>query len=336
MFGWLRRITGGAQARGPDDEGIPLDLAAVPGAFAGDGYFPRPQWDVISAAAAQLHDRYEPNRVWCEVERQWLEALVEALGGPYRIVETKSVLLLTAQEAGPAASLARMCEGTLSTVHSILGEPPERCGKLPVFVFDSHDTYLTYVSYFHGEGDDERGLSGGSCIHETGGDVHVATFEVSHGLERTLAHEMVHARLTGRLPLWVEEGAAEVISRHVARDPPLMLDAANVRKQRHHWSKHRLDSFWAGASFQRSDRAQGLSYALAEVLMRNILSDHRDGLKAFLEDADASDAGEAAAQEHFGVSLGDLVAQFLGDGDWAPPPADPPSGDPPEGEDAAD
>ena len=334
MFGWLWRRSKGA--RGGDEGpggGIPLDLAKTAGALEVVDGLPRPQWDVIRAACGAVPERYGIHRVWCEAQRQWLEALVEVLGAAsetqagYRIVETGSVLLLCARDADGAASLARMCEGTLATVRKILGEsaggadadaPGRRCGKLPVFVLDSQETYYTYIAYFYGDG--EHGTSGGMCLREHGDDsVHIATVDLGGvGLERVLVHEMVHAVLDAGVPVWLQEGAAEVISRHVARDAPLLLDAAAVRKQRHHWAKHGLGAFWSGKSFGRADRGQEMSYALAEVLVRNLLSDFRAEFRDFLDEADAGDAGESAALTHLGISLGELVEQFLGEGDWAP------------------
>ena len=72
-----------------------------------------------------------------------------------------------------------------------------------------------------------------------------------------------------------------------------------------------------------------MSYQLAEVLMRLLVADHRPrwfGLSrerqrrffAFLQEADRTDCGEAAAQEHLGFGLEQLANQFLGPGDWAP------------------
>ena len=315
MFGWLQRLFTAANDGGADD-GIPLDLAAVPGAFAAGDGFPRPQWPVITVATAALEQRFGADRVWCEVQRQWLEAIVATLGRGYGIIEMPSVLLLLARVPDDAEALARSCEGTLATVRDIVGAPAERCGKLPVFVFDSPATYYSYVCHFYGEG--EYGTSAGVCLREEGGDVHVATFDVGIGLERTLAHEMVHALIRPGLPPWLEEGIAEVVSRRVARDVPLMLDAADVRRQQHHWRKHGLQGFWSGDSFHRGDRGQGLSYALAEVLVNNLLADHRRDFRDFLDEADAADAGAAAAQEHLGVALAVLASQFLGPGDWPP------------------
>jgi hypothetical protein len=321
MFGWLKSMANRSRpaSDGASDQGIPIDLVAIPGALEDWDGMPRPQWEVIRPAAASLSGRYEPHRVWCEVQRQWLEALVEALGGDYRIVETQSVLLLCCRFPDEAGSLARLCENTLSTVDSIVGAPAERCGKLPVFVFDSMQTYLTYISHFYAEG--EHGMSGGVCVRQPGGDVHVATFEAPQALERSLAHEMVHVRLNPDLPQWVEEGCCETISRRVARSGPLLLDNEAVRKHGRYWGRHGLDSFWTGQAFGRPDRGQELSYALAEVLVNNLLNDHGRRFREFLGDAKATDCGEAAARNHFGLGLGELAGQFLGEGDWSPPAA---------------
>lgn len=314
MFGWFRRLAGAQTGHHSDDTALPIDLAAVPGAFVMADDFPRPQWEVINGAVASLNDRYGEHRVWCEVQRQWLEAIAEGWSEGYRIIETKSILLLCCRDDDSAASLARLCENTFTAIGSVVGDQTEYTGKLPVFVFDSSDIYYSYIAYFYGDG--EYGTSGGICIRE--GDTHVVTTDRDYGLERVLAHEMVHARLNPGLPVWVEEGAAEVISRRISRDPPLVLEPADVRRQQHHWSKRGLDAFWSGDAFQRGDRGQQLSYTLAEVLMQNLVNTRGGELTAFVADAKAADAGDAAARENLGVSLGDLVAEFLGPGDWEP------------------
>lgn len=155
------------------------------------------------------------------------------------------------------------------------------------------------------------------CLRD--GDVHIVTFGVADGLEATLAHEMVHALLRTGLPAWVEEGVAQTVDRRVARRGPLLLEPADVRRQQHHWRKHGLGTFWSGEAFHRGDRSQGLAYTLAEVLVYNLLSDHRRAFRGFLDEADAADAGQAAALAHFGARLGDVAAAFLGAGDWSPP-----------------
>ena len=54
--------------------------------------------------------------------------------------------------------------------------------------------------------------------------MHVAAFDVSVGLEATLADEMAHAALRPSVPQWVQEGVAGT----VAWTGPLLLEAADV------------------------------------------------------------------------------------------------------------
>lgn len=344
MLGWLRGIVGGgrhglvSECANDAGDGVPIDLSAFPeGAFDLTDGLPRPRWDRIQAAADALAPRYETHRVWSEVQRQWIEALADALGPAYRIVETRSILLLCARADDPAAaaSIARMCERIHAGVQEILGEPDDVSGKLPVFVFDSPQTYYTYIYYYYGDG--EYGTSAGICIND--GDVHIATIDAPAHLERTLAHEMVHARFstTGarsairstaasgvtypqrRLPLWLEEGAAEIISRQVARIGPLLLDEVEIRRQRRWWGRKGLATFWSGESFQRGDRGQSLSYTLAEVLVQNLIATRRrENFRAFVDEAQAADAGGAAARVHLGIGLQEIAETFLGEGECAP------------------
>jgi len=43
--------------------------------------------------------------------------------------------------------------------------------------------------------------------------------------------------------------------------------------------------------------------------------------REFLQEANAADAGAAALEKYFGVTLESLVADYLGDGDWASRPS---------------
>ena len=64
MLTWLQKILGGAGDRDGDDAGIPIDLAALPGAFTFGEGLPRPHWPVIRTAADALCERYGKHRVW--------------------------------------------------------------------------------------------------------------------------------------------------------------------------------------------------------------------------------------------------------------------------------
>jgi len=43
-----------------------------------------------------------------------------------------------------------------------------------------------------------------------------------------------------------------------------------------------------------------------------------DRIRCFIGDAQREDAGEASAQLYPGLSPGEIAAEFLGEGEWAP------------------
>ncbi|WP_237607400.1 hypothetical protein [Roseimaritima sediminicola] len=66
------------------------------------------------------------------------------------------------------------------------------------------------------------------------------------------------------------------------------------------------------------DEGQELSYHLAQVLFRNLMSDYPSKVCAILNSADCEDAGNSALKQLCGTSLADRAGQFLGGGDWEP------------------
>ena len=83
------------------------------------------------------------------------------------------------------------------------------------------------------------------------------------------------------------------------------------------------DRFWTGESWEIPGDSFELSYNLTQVLWRKIEADlaaPRSEILQFILDAHFDDGGEAACQAIFDLSLGDLVMDFLGEGEWAPTP----------------
>ncbi len=62
-----------------------------------------------------------------------------------------------------------------------------------------------------------------------------------------------------------------------------------------------------------------LSYDLGYLCVEVLAQDYNTFRELVLK-ADAHDGGEAAARKYYGHSLGFLIAQFLGKGDWSPRP----------------
>lgn len=66
---------------------------------------------------------------------------------------------------------------------------------------------------------------------------------------------------------------------------------------------------------------QKLAYNLAAILLNLIATELRPPpaqFRDFVLHADWKDAGQSAAGEYLDIDLSDLVAPFLGPGEWAP------------------
>ena len=156
-----------------------------------------------------------------------------------------------------------------------------------------------------------------------GGYVYVFTglrkvVQTDDELAAVLAHEITHAHLAPlELPRWIDEGMAMLVPKLLlgdALDPK--LDAETFARHRELWDEDTIQDFWSGESFRDPETSE-LSYGLAEVLFAIILKNSQH-LGDFVRMASWEDAGQAAAEEHLGVSLEEIAAEFLGPGDWEP------------------
>jgi tetratricopeptide (TPR) repeat protein len=138
-----------------------------------------------------------------------------------------------------------------------------------------------------------------------------------------MLHEITHACLSHLpLPLWLEEGVAQLTEAALSGGMPFALNGEDAAGIRRYWREHGLRDFWWGTGFHSLDGGQRHSYRLAEILFRLIVGDHRRRLPDFVRHTQADDAGDGAAREFLGRSLADLAAQFLGPGSWDPVPPD--------------
>jgi len=133
-----------------------------------------------------------------------------------------------------------------------------------------------------------------------------------------LAHELTHNCVVHlKLPLWLNEGLAEMFERTVAdaRDPVLDYDL----KERHlaFWNSETIQEFWSGISFQKPGDSNQLSYSLAQIVLSLLLEKPGDW-GSFLKQAQWGDAGQTAAMDCLGTDLGEVMSTFLGEGDWRP------------------
>jgi hypothetical protein len=143
-------------------------------------------------------------------------------------------------------------------------------------------------------------------------------------IEPTIAHEMTHGCL-GYLPipLWLNEGIAVNTEWRVSRvSSSLYTPREMQQKHLRYWDAQKIQKFWSGESFYRTDDGQLLSYDLAQKMVERLASNW-DVFRTFVLAADAEDGGAAAAVEQLNLDLGEIAAAFVGcdpSPDWTPNP----------------
>ncbi|MCK6459991.1 MAG: hypothetical protein L6Q95_08875 [Planctomycetes bacterium] len=294
----------------------------LPDVLAWEEGLPRPLWDRIAASVGS-RPAHAQRDAWLAAVRHWLAALGEALGGGYETAESRRFVVLAPRADGDGPRLLRCAESCRKTIESLLGDVARFDGatKEIVIALRTPAEYYRYVCCFDPDG--EYGGSSGMHIRE--GHAHVALRgRGMHVLERTLAHELTHVALRHLdMPLWLEEGIAQIVARAVTGEDPLTADEELALRHKRHWREHGLGAFWRGEGFSAPGGVQSLCYELAEILVRLLVEDatsrwsgrareRRRRFLAFLRAARAGDHGEAAASRHLGTGLGDLAARFLG------------------------
>ncbi len=285
--------------------------------------FPVPDWRTLDAwITGNVEERLRPD-AWFHAATQWIEALRPALGPTYTVLSSHPVLLVGARSPNELAGLLTFTCHAVEVMGDYLRAVPRSAipSALPVLQLNTLELYYDYVSTFYEDG--EHATSAGMYI--TRGLPHVV---LAPGpvwdLEATIAHELTHASLAElELPLWIEEGVAQILCQLIADVPTFWIDHELAARHRFYWGLHGLDEFWSGRSFGKPGDAQRLSYSLAEVLVRNIAADTGDRFYEFLCASERADAGDRAAREHLGKSLAQCAADFLGPGKWEPKPEAP-------------
>ncbi len=257
---------------------------------------------------------------WQEAACLWLEKLAPELGEAFRVHESRHFFVLTNEEAWYTKTFLKFLERArtfiLGNLQGIARADDER--KYVVVIVDSDDQYYPYISYFYPE-HGEFAFSGGICIH-AGYDHFVFPACEIDVAESTAAHELTHACLQHLpIPLWLNEGIAKTVEEAISSTAPLRIDREIIAEHQGFWENGMIQEFWSGKSFFRPDEGNRLSYHLAQMAVKT-LSHDVEVFREFVLQAHRNDGGEAAAQECFGNTLGALIEQFLGEGDWTPMP----------------
>ena len=285
--------------------------------------FPRPKWHAVDAWARAYTQKDDCHEVWCQFARHWLGRLRDTLGGAYVVEESKHFHLLSELDATSRGKILREYEGLLVRINCVLGETynGEGRGKFVALRFTDADDYYAYISHFHPDG--ENTMSGG--IFLTDGYYHMAFPEGRTAEEErpVRVHELAHNLLAHLpLPLWLNEALAIAFERDLAGGHAWALDTEIIGRHRVYWNADTMQDFWRGNSF-RNMEGQELSYSLAFTLLDIVYRDigpSPEEFRRFVRGANWHDAGADAAREHLDVGLEEMVANFLGPGEWTPAP----------------
>lgn len=294
-----------------------FDPRSIDGAFIHTDDLPRPQWDRITTVIDERVDECDRDAAWTEMAELWLNRLCDVYGSPYRYFATDNFLLLCGDSDRTARRIADHAEHSLATTLRYMpaAASDEGYGPHVILALRNREDYYRYTSHF----DPPEGEFG-----ETAGVMHRGEYNhislnmtYADQVETVISHEIGHACLSARdLPMWIEEGAVQLIEAAIAGGHYQDIWRGHVDAQRAYWTEHGLDGFFSGASFYAADDGQHLSYALAWVIAYNLAIDQRDRYERFLIDVRSWDGGWTALRKHYGITPWQAVGRFLGDGPW--------------------
>lgn len=288
----------------------------------GDTRQPIPDWSRIAVGERADWTCAERDAFWTAAAEHWLRALAESLGPDYRVQASERFLLLTAMEPADAQTYLKFCETARRRIVRNLGQlaQPIGGGKHVCLVFVDEDEYYDYIAHYYPEGG-EYAMSAGVFVNAGYG--HFALCE-SHAdaMQPTIAHELTHALLAHLpIPTWVNEGMAvnteHSLFPHLAHPANQLYTAKEIeRKHAAFWNAERIQEFWSGAAFHRTDDGNLLSYDLARKMIGLAAHDHGAFVPFVL--AAHRDDGGAKAAERLDYPVENLVEAVLGEGDWQP------------------
>ena len=297
-----------------------IDILNIENAWKVAEDFPRPDWKCIREYIQQNYLPSEHPALWHQAAMQWVRAIRYILGGDYRISQSPNFIVLTTKTPESAKYVLQVCENAIRKIRDLLGDLAWRWtnGKHVIFMFEDVDLYYRYISYFYAP-EGEFSQSGGMFLSR--GYSHTA-LPPTRDYVPTIIHELTHLSLRHlQIPLWLNEGLAMNTENAVIGRSGIRLDGDLAASHETYWNAETIQDFWSGKSFSHPD-ASKLSYSLAQALFANMQTDCGD-LHDFIKDAKPSDAGESSAKTHLGVTLNEVAASFLGEGDWTPRPPQP-------------
>lgn len=256
------------------------------------------------------------NDFWTAQGREWVHLLKAALGPGYVGYESPNFWLISREPAATCGRLVRWAETIEAQIKKMLRLDSSEAlfGKCPILVVHDLETYYEYFASYLPDG--SYAGSGGVYLNRGYGHFVFCYLDMSQA-EAVLAHELTHACVAHlRLPAWLNEGVAQLCEITLTKRDQTRYEEIKDSIGTH-WNADTIQELWDGSGFLKNADSQLHCYHLAKVLTSRLWRQKR-GFHDFLHEADAADAGEAALKKHWALSLADLVADYLGEGDWSP------------------
>ncbi|WP_196139151.1 hypothetical protein [Aliikangiella sp. G2MR2-5] len=245
--------------------------------------------------------------------------MTSSLGDNFFAYRSKHFYLISQQDERYVSNFLRSLENIYFRVAKVLGDLHlEDNRRIPIIIFPDVECYYEYIAYYYPE-EGEFAESGGIFVNDLIPHFAFPLIEQS-AATAVAAHELTHA-LVSHLPIptWLNEGLAVNIESTITGINPFHLSREKHNKHLSFWGEDEIQEFWSGESFFRVDEANLLSYQLAQLITRT-LAGNQHSFHAFVADAHYDDAGEAALNKHYGLSLADVIENVFGEGDWVPQP----------------
>ena len=260
-----------------------------------------------------------------EGRRAWLLQLRDVLGPHAHLHATADAYILSTLDDRVLRATAKYISTARQRISRVLGDlarfPPGERSIL--VVLDSEEDYYRYVSIYYPDSG-EFSFSGG--MHIDAGCPHFVLVRADlSAAEPVIAHELTHSALAYlRLPRWLDEGLAVNTEYKVAGAKRLLQTPHELHEMHlRFWNPDRIQGFWSGASFDRTDDGNLLSYELARILVEQ-MAGQWEGFAEFVRTARREDAGATAAQAALSIDLGSHAAALLevpASDAWSPRPA---------------
>jgi len=303
-----------------------LSAPDLSGAFEVRYGIPQPKWTQICDALGD-----DPQE-WRPFLRDWTNRVAAALGSSALVYNTQRAIVVTDVEEHDAHRAVRIIERAVGAIEDACLSPDhsDRAWPRLFFIMNSRERYYDFAAGGTEAGEaafldtlapadtddlESEIASAGMCFRA--GYIHILIeYQRDDYFPHVIAHEFTHAVNTTReLPLWLDEGLAEVLAARFMYGGQykdrFILDRLLWKDMAECWKRNGFEELWAGTAFTNLELSHP-AYNLVPLLTINLIE--RCGEKQFfdfLDHVNHEDHGETAVKQLVGLSLDDFAHSVL-------------------------